>query len=146
MRSSFSSRSRTESMLCSISGFVSLMNASSISTRFWFAKRIWFDNSENTRIYRINVFSSTSAASSRSCVRLSSDISKRSSASSAVLKSSRLRRNQIKSTTNWDSSRPWTTISSSFRMQSFVRFSRIAWNRSRNTLLSTAPRTSSTCS
>ena len=146
MRSSLSRRSRMESMFCSISGLVSLMNASSMSTRFWFAKRIWLESSENTRIYLIRVFSSTSAASSRICARLSSDISRRSSASSAVFNRSRFRRNQMKSTTNWESSRPWTTISSSFRIQSFVRFSRIAWNRSRNTLLSTAPRTSSTCS
>ena len=127
-------------MFCSISGLVSLMNASSMSTRFW------LESSENTRIYLIRVFSSTSAASSRICARLSSDISRRSSASSAVFNRSRFRRNQMKSTTNWESSRPWTTISSSFRIQSFVRFSRIAWNKSRNTLLSTAPRTSSTCS
>ena len=146
MRSSFSSRSRTESMLCSISGFVSLMNASSISTRFWFAKRIWFDNSENTRIYRISTFSSARAASSLSCFRLSSDISKSSSASSAVFKIRRFRKNQMKSATNWESSRPWITISSSLKIQSFVCPFLRAPNSSRNTRLSTAPSTSSTFS
>ena len=84
--------------------------------------------------------------SSFNCFKFSSDMSKRPSASSVLWTSSRFRRYQIKSVTNWPNSRPWITISSNCVIQSLVRPSITALNMLLNTPESTAPRTSSTFS